>query len=134
MGRALLLAMLSLGLLAARADAQCQSQASGAILLGPDQGQQCVPGGPPPGTNVLMAGEPLNLGVKIQNTSTDVNNIPPNCGTDALLVGHTHIFLSCSDAGCPAGTQLAALTNVTCTPSVALAATGGICRRKISTR
>src|SRR2546428_279660 len=71
---------------AARADAQmCTTQASGAIVLSPNHGQQCTPGGPPPGPDALVSGETVTTTVSIVNTSTRSTNVFPNCGTNATL-------------------------------------------------
>src|SRR5262245_25555801 len=83
--------MLSLGavfaIAAVRADAQCTTQASGAIVLSPNHGQDCTPGGPPPGPDALVSGEAVTTTVNIVNTSTRSSNIFPNCGTNATLTG-----------------------------------------------
>src|SRR6266849_308321 len=98
----------------ARADAQCTTQASGSIILSPNHGQNCVPGGPPPGPDALVANEAVTSTVSIVNTSTRSTNVFPNCGTAATLTGFTHVDLSCTTADCTS--QLKALTFVSCTP------------------
>src|SRR6266849_10307760 len=98
----------------ARADAQCTTQASGSIILSPNHGQSCVPGGPPPGPDALVANEAVTSTVSIVNTSTRSTNVFPNCGTAATLTGFTHIDLSCTTADCTS--QLNALSFVSCTP------------------
>src|SRR5262245_20608532 len=85
---------------AGRADAQCTTQASGAIILSPDKGQNCTPGGPPPGPDALKAGDMVTTTVSIVNTSTRSTNVFPNCGTNTTLTGFTHIDLSCTTADC----------------------------------
>src|SRR6266851_906395 len=101
-------------LTAARAEAQCTTQASGAIILSPNHGQNCVPGGPPPGPDALVANEAVTSTVSIVNTSTRSTNVFPNCGTAATLTGFTHVDLSCTTADCTS--ELSALTFVSCTP------------------
>src|SRR6266404_2084251 len=106
---------LALLLSAARANAQmCTTQASGAIVLSPNHGQQCTPGGPPPGPDALVSGETVTTTVSIVNTSTRSTNVFPNCGTNATLTGFTHVDLSCTTADCT--TELNAITFVSCTP------------------
>src|SRR5712691_7536758 len=41
-------------LAAPRAEAQCRTQAAGAIIVAPNHGQNCTPGGPPPGPDALV--------------------------------------------------------------------------------
>src|SRR5262249_23312409 len=100
-------------LAAARADAQCTTQASGGILLAPNHGQDCTPGGPPPGPEVLVANEAVTTTVRIVNTSTRSTNVFPNCNTAATLTGFTHVDLSCTTPDC--STQLNAMNFFSCT-------------------
>src|SRR5438105_6913062 len=86
-------------LVGARAGAQCTTQASGAVVLAPTngEGQACVPGGPPPQPpppgGPLLSGESFTMSVNIVNTSTRSTNVFPNCGTGATLTGFTHVDL-----------------------------------------
>src|SRR6266849_4096298 len=71
----------------ARADAQCTTQASGSIILSPNHGQNCVPGGPPPGPDALVANVMVTSTVSIVNTSTRSTNSFPNCCSAATSCG-----------------------------------------------
>src|ERR1043166_6469646 len=90
----------------------CPIQASAAIVLSPNHGQNCMPGGPPPGPDVLTPGEAITTTVSVVNTSTRNTGTFPNCGAAAQLTGFTHIDLSCSSASCT--NQLSAITFVSC--------------------
>src|SRR5262245_9190987 len=65
-----LLMAIALVVAAGRVNAQCTTQASGALVMSPNHGQNCTPGGPPPGPDALVSGEAVTTTVSIVNTST----------------------------------------------------------------